>query len=208
MKLYDLPPSPNALKVRLVLNYLGQDFEHELVDLAKGGHLASDFVARNPNAKMPVLEDDDLVLWESNAIMYYLAEKHQSDLIPVDLKQRAHLHKWMAWAVAHWTPTLGPWLFHTMAPSFFPGFVPDPAVIAKAKEDFAKYAAVLNQELQGKDYLLGSSLSLADLAIAPLLQYQQLMQIDLAPYPEIGRWMSTIRKLPVWDQTMAVLTPA
>ncbi|MFN8611226.1 MAG: glutathione S-transferase family protein [Vulcanimicrobiota bacterium] len=208
MKLYDLPPSPNALKVRLVLNHLGLSFEHELVDLPKGGHLAPAYVAKNPNAKMPVLEDGDLVLWESNAIMYYLAEKQQSDLIPTDVKLRAHLHKWMAWAIAHWTPALGPWLFHTMAPGFMPGFVADPAVISKAKEEYARYAAVLNQELKGKDFLVGSSVTLADYAIAPFFHYQPLLQMDLATFPEVERWVSNMRKLPAWDKTMAVLAPA
>lgn len=208
MKLYDLPPSPNALKVRLVLNHLDLSFEHELVDIPKGGHMQPAFVALNANAKMPVLEDDGLVLWESNAIMLYLAEKHGSDLIPAGLGERAHMHKWMAWGLAHWTSTLGPWLFNTMAPSFFEGYVVDQQAIAKAKESFAKYASVLNGELVGKTYLLGAKLSLADFCIAPILNYAELMQIPLADYPEIQRWFGNIQKTPSWNKTMQVLAHA
>jgi glutathione S-transferase len=208
MKLYDMPPSPNALKVRLVLNHLGLEFDHQMVDLTKGDHMHPDFVAKNPNAKMPVLEDDGFFLWESNAIMYYLAEKHQSDLIPADLKQRAEMHKWMAWSLAHWTPTLGPWLFNTLAPSFFQGFVPDQAAIAKSKTDFAKYAPVLNDSLKGRDYLLGSSVSLADMSIATILNYAELIGANLAEYPEIQRWFGNIQRLPAWEKTIKVLAHA
>lgn len=208
MKLYDLPPSPNALKVRLVLNHLNLPFEHELVDLPKGGHLQPAFVAMNPNAKMPVLEDDGFVLWESNAIILYLAEKHNSDLIPRNLQERAHMHKWLAWGLAHWTTTLGPWLFNTLAPSFFEGYVVDHDAIARSKQDFSKYATVLNSSLVGKDYLVGSGVTLADYALVTFLNYTEILQLPLAEYPEVQRWFANIQKLPAWSQTMQVLAHA
>ena len=115
------------------------------------------------------------------------------------------MHKWMAWGLAHWTTTLGPWLFNVLAPGFFEGYVVDHDAIAKSKTDFAKYGAVLNSELKGKNYLVGGKLTLADLALAPFLNYAEVMQIPLADYPEIQRWLSHLQSLPMWQKTMQVL---
>lgn len=208
MKLFDLPASPNAVKVRLVMAHLGLNFEHEMVDLPKGDHMRPEFVQMNPNAKMPVLKDGDFVLWESNAIMLYLAEKNQSDLVPAVLQQRALMHQWMAWAVAHWTPTLGPWLFQVLAPSFFPGFVGDPKIVENCKTDFAKYGPVLEKGLAGKKFLLGDSLSLADFAVAPMLMYAEMMQLPMQEYPNIKGWLSTVQGLPAWSKATQALAHA
>ena len=73
MKLYVTPPSPRAFKVVAVLHHLGLPAEMVYVDLLNGQHMRPDFAALNPNRKMPVLDDDGFLLWESNAIMQYLA---------------------------------------------------------------------------------------------------------------------------------------
>src|SRR5215469_9545565 len=75
MKLYVLPPSPRAFKVIVLKNYLGIECEMHIIDLGKGDQLTPEYIAMNPNKKMPVLEDDGFVLWESNAILFYLASK-------------------------------------------------------------------------------------------------------------------------------------
>ena len=75
MKLYVLPPSPRALKVIALKNYLGLECEMHLVDLGKGDQFAPEYIAMNPNQKMPVLDDNGFVLWESNAILFYCCEK-------------------------------------------------------------------------------------------------------------------------------------
>ncbi len=103
MKLYVLPPSPRAFKVIALKNYLALDCEMQLVDLGKGDQLAPEYIAMNPNRKMPVLEDDGFVLWESNAILFYLASKKpESALWPPDAKRQADVLRWLAWESAHW----------------------------------------------------------------------------------------------------------
>jgi glutathione S-transferase len=98
MKLYVLPPSPRAFKVTALKNHLGLDCETQIVDLGKGDQLTPEYVAMNPNRKMPVLEDDGFVLWESNAILFYLASKKpQSGLWPSDLNRQADVLRWLAW---------------------------------------------------------------------------------------------------------------
>jgi glutathione S-transferase len=96
MKLYVLPPSPRAFKVTALRNHLGLDCETQIVDLGKGDQLTPEYVAMNPNRKMPVLEDDGFVLWESNAILFYLASKKpQSGRWPSDLKRQADVLRWL-----------------------------------------------------------------------------------------------------------------
>jgi len=103
MKLYGNPMSSNARRAYMAALQLGHEPEHIVVDLAKGAQKAPDFVAMNPNGKVPVLVDGDVVLWESIAIMQYLADKTPGQtLYPPDLVERARVNQWLAWTTAHW----------------------------------------------------------------------------------------------------------
>src|SRR5690349_23347759 len=98
IKLHVAPPSPRAFKVLAVARYLDLDFEACPIDLLNGAHLRPDFEALNPNKKMPVLEDDGFVLWESNAITQYLAAKDPSRrLLPADPRKHADVSRWQFW---------------------------------------------------------------------------------------------------------------
>jgi hypothetical protein len=101
MKLFVLPLSPRAFKVIALKNHLGLDREMQVVDLGMGDQLTPEYIALNPNKKMPVLEDDGFVLWESNAIIFYLASKWpQSGLWPADGQRQADVLRWLAWESA------------------------------------------------------------------------------------------------------------
>src|SRR5713226_5911877 len=90
VKLYVLPPSPRALKVIALKNHLGLECEMHIVDLGKGDQLTPEYIAMNPNKKMPVLDDDGHVLWESNAVLFYLASKKpESGVWPSDARRQA-----------------------------------------------------------------------------------------------------------------------
>jgi len=107
IKLHVFPLSPRAFKVMWAANHLGIVFEPVPVDFSKGAHRTPDFVGLNPNMRMPVLEDDGYVLWESNAILQYLAAlKPDSGLLPNDTKARMQIVKWQFWDSAHWDPAL------------------------------------------------------------------------------------------------------
>jgi glutathione S-transferase len=103
MKLYIFPPSGRALAVMALKNHLAPDCEVQPIDLSRGDQLTPQYLALNPNKKMPTLEDGDFVLWESNAILFYLAAKHpDSGLWPADLQGQADVLRWLAWQSAHW----------------------------------------------------------------------------------------------------------
>lgn len=99
MKLYDFPFSPNSRKVRAVAYELGIALETQRVDLLTGGQRSPEFLARNPNGRVPVLEDGDLILWESTAIIRYLAAG--SALLPAARRTAAEVDRWTAWQLAH-----------------------------------------------------------------------------------------------------------
>src|ERR1700692_1248731 len=102
-KIHAFPASPRAFKVLWAANHLGIDYELVFVDLTKGGASTPEFLKLNPNGRMPVLQDGDYVLWESNAIVNYLASlKPDAGLLPADTKGRLSIEKWQFWESVHW----------------------------------------------------------------------------------------------------------
>src|SRR5205823_11038710 len=102
-ELYVFPPSPRAFKVMAFANYLGIEPTLHMLDLIKGEQKSPQYAALNPNMRMPTLKDGDYVLWESNAILQYLAAKRpQSGLLPTDEKARLDVTRWQFWDLAHW----------------------------------------------------------------------------------------------------------
>src|SRR5262249_40778300 len=103
VKLYGFPPSPNTWKVRAVAAHIGLPLELELVDLAKGQQHTPAFRALNPTGRTPVLVDGDFILWESNAIIQYLADRKPTPLWPNDARIRADIVRWQCWQLMHWS---------------------------------------------------------------------------------------------------------
>ena len=205
MKLHVAPPSPRAFKVLAVARYVGLDFELCPVDLLHGAQLTPEFTALNPNQKMPVLEEDGFVLWESNAIMQYLAgRKPQSGLLPSDERGRLDVTRWQFWDVAHWdSPVETLLLENFIKPRFLGVTERDDAAVAKATEHFHRAAAVLDGQLKGRRYVIGDTLTVADFSLGAPLNYATQARFPLEPYGEIRRWHASLMTLPAWQKTMA-----
>ncbi len=133
MKLYTNLFSPNARKVHAVANELGIELETQTVDLRGGEQRTPEYLTLNPNGKVPTLVDGDTVLWESNAIMCYLAGKGDTDLWPKTAK-RYDILRWMFWESNHLSNALNRLFFQ----KFFSGDNPDQALIELATKDFPK----------------------------------------------------------------------
>src|SRR5437868_12528547 len=98
IELYVFPPSPRAFKVMAAANHLGLDWTPRMIDLRKGEQKAPQYAALNPNMRMPTLKDGDFVLWESGAILQYLAgKKPESGLLPTDETGRLNVTRWQFW---------------------------------------------------------------------------------------------------------------
>jgi glutathione S-transferase len=199
MKLYYFE-TINPQKACAVARHLGSPVELVRVDLAKGENKAPAYLAINPNAKVPALVDGDTKLWEANAIMAYLARAAGSDLWPRDEDKQIELTRWLSWDAQHFTRHTGTLYFqHIIKPRLLGGS-PDPAAVEEATGFFRRFAAVLNEHLRGRRYLLGDTLTIADFATAVTLPYAEKARIPVGEFPEIQRWHARLSELPAWRE--------
>lgn len=206
MRLHVFPPSPRATKVTALANHLGLDCDVRVVDLLKGEQHAPAFAALNPNERMPVLEDDGFVLWESNAILHYLAaRKPASGLWPSDIRAQADVLRWHSWEAAHWFPACAILVFERLLKKLTGQGAPDPEQVAKGERDFDRCAAVLDAHLQNRKWLVGNDVTIADFAVGAPLTLAEPAQYPLATYPEIRRWYGGLASLPGWRKALAPL---
>ena len=130
MKLYYHPNSLNCVNVLATANQLGMQLDLQLVDLLKGAQKDPAYLALNPNGRVPTLADGDFILWESNAIMQYLAgKKPGNSLWPVDDRARADVSRWQFWQAFHWTRATGTLVWENMVKRFLNAGAPDPAFL-------------------------------------------------------------------------------
>jgi glutathione S-transferase len=203
MKLHVAPPSPRAFKVLAVARYLDLDFELCPVDILNGAHQRPEFAALNPNKKMPVLEDDGFVLWESNAICQYLAaKKPERGLLPSDPRGRADVSRWQFWDSAHWDPACATLVFERMLKKVFGQGDPSPAQVAKGEEEVRRFGGVLNGSLAGRRFLCGDQLTVADFSVGAWLNYSQPAAYPIDDLREIKRWYAGLMELPAWRESI------
>jgi len=202
MKLYMHPLSTNARRARLVVHHLGLTVEEELIDLAKGAQRQPAYLALNPNGKVPTLVDGDLKLNECYAIMIYLSEKTgRRELYPDELATRTDIHRWLFWSANEWGPTIGRLTFENMLKPMLGHGNPDPARVQETEATFKQQASVLDAHLAGREYVVGSRLSLADLALAGGLSHLVPAKLPLAGFANIVAWFERMQKLPAWAAT-------
>ncbi len=199
MKLYFHPISDNCRRVLATLHHVGRtDIELEVIDLMKGAHKAPEYLALNPNGKVPTLVDGETVLWESNAIMQYISS--DSGLWPPN-RSRYDIARWQMWGLSHWAPPIAKVVGERLIKPALRGGEPDEAVVEAALVDFARFAAVLDGHLEGRDWLVGEDLSLADFSIAANLGFAGPAGLELASYPNIARWYASIEALDAWKKS-------
>ena len=204
MKLYFNPLSPNVRRVRLTAAVLGLELEEKKLDFAKGEHKNPEYLALNPNGAVPTLVDGDFVLTESRAIMQYLASKKpESGLLPRDEAARADVTRWQFWDAAHFSPNLAAIAFEKLLKGMMGLGEPDAGKIQEALSNFRRFGAVLNKRLEGKQYVVGSALTLADLTLASSLMYSKQAEVPLGEFPNIQAWFSRVTDLDGWKKTSA-----
>ena len=168
MKLYGLGPT-RSLRALWALQELDAEFEFVRVNILAGENLHPDFLRLNPAGKLPVLVDGDFVLTESAAIVMYLAEKYgDKGLMPVDLKERAQAYRWSLFAVTELEQPLWRIAKHTF---LYPEDKRLPEDIALAREEFAAMAAVLDRHMDGRAFIVGDNITVADCVTAYVLDW-------------------------------------
>jgi len=205
MRLHLFPPSGRSLGVLALKNHLAIECELMPVDLGRGDHRATGYAALNPNRKVPALEDDGFVLWEANAILLYLASKRpERGLWPADARGQADVVRWLAWESAHWdAESCGMVTFEKNSKVVLGLGPPDPAFVARGEANFARFAAVLDDHLKGKAWVLGDRLSIADFSIGTLVPTAVRCELPIGRFREIGRWYEALSALPAWRDAVA-----
>lgn len=206
MKLYALLPSPNTFKVVALAHHLGLDLEVINMDLNAGAHKAPEYLAKNPNGLMPTLEDGDFFLWESNAILMYLAmKKPESGLWPGETQSQAKVQQWLNWSVCHWGPALRPFIYERIVKARFGMGPADEAEISKATDAFPKVADVLETHLSNQQFLVGQQVTIADFAVAAAAPYLAMAGVPLDNYPQIKAYALRITSTEPWMKALAPL---
>ena len=196
MKLYVLPPSPRALKVIALKNYLGLECEMHLVNLGKGDQFAPEYIAMNPNQKMPVLDDNGFVLWESNAILFYLASKRpEAGLWPPDPKRQADVLRWLSWESAHWdSEACGAVGYEKISKTVLGLGRAEPVFVARGEQNFNRFASVLNGSLRERKWLTGNDLTIADFSVGAWVPSAVRLELPIAGYVEFCAGTSGSRR--------------
>ena len=204
MKLYHHPLSGHAHRARLFVSLLGLPHELVEVDLKAGAHKTPEFLALNPFGQVPVLEDDGVVVSDSNAILVYLAKKAgRSDWLPEDARTAAAVQRWLS--VAAGEVAYGP-AAARLVTVFGAGFNPD-EVIGRAHTLLKR----LDAHLSGRDWLVGVQPTIADVAIYSYVARAPEGNVDLSDYPAVNAFLRRVEALPgfvPFAQTPAGLTAA
>ncbi len=180
LKLYGGSLSRAAI-IRWYLEELKVPYEFVVLDLQAGAHKQSDFLAINPMGKIPAIVEGDFKLWESGAILLYLAEKY--GLLPHSLEQRAEISQWVSFANA------------TLAPAIL--------VEASRQSEIPNLLEPLNQILERQPFLLGDEFSVADVAVGLLLAYiPMVLKLDPKPYPAILNYIKRLSQRPAFQKAI------
>jgi glutathione S-transferase len=204
MRLFHNAVSSNARRVMLAAIHMGTPLdttEVNLMDPADRCRLEE----LNPNSKVPVLQDGDFVLWESCAIMQYLAERtYGQTLYPDNVVVRADINRWMFWACQHFSPALGVIVWENIWKGLTGNGGPDPETIDRAAQDVQQFATVLDNHLAGRLWVVGDKLSLADFALAAPLMYTEQARLPVTQYANLQAWYARVQELDAWKQTQPV----
>lgn len=189
MKLYDSPLSGNAYKVRLFLALLGIEYEKVPVDLKSGENREAEFLARNPRGQIPVLEDGETVVWDSQAILSYLARRYGGESwLPLDPSPMSEVAQWLA--VSENELLFG--LARARAVKKF-GREFD----LKSCQEYGKGGLkVLDAQLEDKEWLAAGRPTIADIACYPYAALAPEGGIPLGDWPNVLRWIHRVQALP------------
>ena len=200
MKLYSIHNSNNCRRVNATIAHLGLDIE--VVDPGFAGLKSPELLAVNPNGKVPALVDGDFKLWESRAIMQYLASKKPgNELWPNDAKRQADIARWQFWEASHLQPGTGAVAFEKLFKPFVLKQPTDEAAVKVGEKQFHAFAPVLTGHLEGKKFIVGDQLTLADFSVGACFSFAEPSGLPWEAYTNIRAWYARLGEVPAWKAT-------
>ncbi len=214
IQLYSLP-TPNGVKVSAMLAETGLEYEAHLVNIMQGDQMTPEFLSLNPNNKIPpaIIDPDGpngkpLALWETGAILIYLAEK-TGKFLPINPPERYETIQWVMWQMGGLGPMLGQFgFFHAFGGKEIEDKRPP---LERYRDEGRRLLGVLNQRLTGRDFIMGSDFTIADIAAWPwvraiLTGYDAREEMGMEDFPpEVLRWLEVCMARPA--SKLAVNTP-
>lgn len=197
IELHGFVMSPNTRRARLMLEELEVPYRFVDVDLMAGEQRGDAYRKLNPTGRVPTLVDGDFVLWESNAILLYLADEHPARKLAGDgARERGDVARWMFMNAAHLSPAVARVFAHTIR---LPEDRRIPRLVEEGRAEVDRCLAPLEAALAGKEYVLGR-FTAADVAIAPTLAGAPLIGLDLGRTPAVAAWMKRMTERPAWKK--------
>jgi glutathione S-transferase len=193
-----------AFRALWIADELGLDYEHLPIEIGDAGARAPEFLAINPNGRLPVIVDDGFVLFESLAITLYLAKKHSNGkLYPGTSETEARAWQWSFWAIAEVDRGVNIWSLHAVR---LPAAERDAAKRDEALKILAAPFRVLDAAVAKQNYLLGDEFTVADLNVAAVIS--RAVDIDLSALPNLKAWLMRCLDRPAARKALALKTKA
>lgn len=193
--------SSNVQKVLWCAGELGLPFERRDVGGAFGGNKTPEYLALNPNGLVPTIDDDGFILWESNAIVRYLAAKHGAgSLYPTDLRVRADADRWMDWQQTTIASPLGV-LFRALLRKPAENVAAD--ALDAAREKASSAWGMLDRALGSRAYVAGDALTIGDIALGNAIHRWHRLPIERPDLPRLGAWYARLRERPAYAKYIA-----
>jgi len=197
LKLHYHPFSTFARRVRIALIEKGIPAELVEIDMARGAHRGPEYRQLNPYGRVPTLEEDGFILYESTAILEYLEATHpEPPLVPADARGRALVSMHVKLCDLQLSRQAGTIIFPRR---FLPRERWDEKAMAQAKQEIEKHLAVLESELGGKQYMVGDRYSLVEVCYTPFVEFLPLMEVT--PPPKVAAWVARMLERPSAKET-------
>ena len=195
-------PMTSATRIHWALEELEMPYEKKKIDLASGEQKTPEYLAMNPNGKVPLVVDEGLAIYESLAILIYLGERYGVDkgLFPAPGMQRAESLTWLCWAQATLADAGARMMRNTS--ERFPADERNAKAGESAKKEVHDALGIVERALEGKEYLVGGKFSYADLAIAGFVPFFARIGVDLSPFKNIQAWIARCTSRPALARAM------
>jgi len=191
LKLYDYPLSGNCYKIRLLLTMLDLEYQRVPVDILKGETLSPEFLQLNPRGQIPLLEDGKTAVWDSMAILVYLARRYGDEKwLPTDALGETRVMQWLALSQNE--------LLYGLARSRAIKRLNRPFNLEQCQKEGRAGLDVLESWLSENDWLAAGHATIADIACYPYVMLAPEGEISLEPYPAVRAWLGRISELPGW----------
>jgi glutathione S-transferase len=197
IKIHGFMMSPNVRRALVMLEECGLPYEVVPVDLMSGEQRSPAYLALNPTGRVPTMVDGDFVLWESNAILEYLAARHpEAKLGGQSPRDTGEIARWMYMGAGHLSPNAARIFAHTIR---LPPEKRIPQIVEDARVEVDRSLRAMEGQLTLRDYLV-DRFTIADIALAPSLASAAMLSIDLKPFPRVSAWLERITSRPSWKK--------